>query len=182
MEEAYLLNLLSDDVFLDFPFDNPLQWVHLHAWRALGMMHSLNALEKLLNIASGDNNLAQYAYNDFSRFCSFLGAKAIQYLANILKDQSNLEISRTLAAEGLGAIGSSVTGANRLQIVEILMQHIRETGDEYGWVNGSAAESLMVMQEKSIDREILDLIDRGHIQVGIIRLKKLRDYFDQNES
>jgi HEAT repeat protein len=175
-DEAFLLNTLTDNNLLEAPEESPLPWVPLHAWRALGQMRSLTAIEPVLRLAEGS---VQQAYNDFANLSACIGDKAIEPLVAILNDDTRSEITRSLAAEGLGAIGRSSSGPARARIVESLMDQIRQNDGSDGWVNGAAAEALMMMEERSVGPEVLKMYDEGRIQIGMVRSAELTRFFSR---
>jgi len=174
-DETFLLKMLTDDSFSEAVEGSPLPWVPLHAWRALGQMRSLAAIEAVLSLTESDYD--QHVYDDFAKLSAHIGNDAIELLIAILADHSRSETCRTLAAKGLGAIGRSSSGPARTDIVESLMNQIRQNDRSDGWVNGAAAEALMTMEERSVGPEVLRMYDEGRIQIGMVRSAELTKFF-----
>ena len=141
-DEAYLLSLLCDPSFAEEP--KPLSWVPLHAWRALAQLHSMAAIEPTLRLAEGDSY--QQAYDDFEQLSAEIGEAAITPLTTILTDRLRPRVSRILAAQGLGAIARSASGATRANIVETLREQTRNIRDAAA-VNNAAAHALLAIGE-----------------------------------
>lgn len=170
--ENFLLKMLNDRSFKDVS-DGPLLWVPLHAWRALAQMGSVSVIEPVLKLADEDD--IPHAAFDFDRLCARLGEPAIEPLATVLADRARSETSRTLATQGLGAIGKSCTGATRARIVDALMNQVRNhPGD--GWVNGAAAAALIVMDERSVAPELQRMYREGRLR-GPVREQELIAWF-----
>ena len=179
-DETRLLKMLTDPGFPEAPEGSSLPWVPLHAWRALAQMRSVAAIEPVLHLAEGD--YYQQAHDDFAKLSAEIGSAAIRPLATILSDHDRSEVSRTLAATGLGAIGHSLSGQARASIVDLLMEQIRGNDESDGWVNGAAAEALMTMEEHSVGSEVLKIYDEGRIQLGMIRSAALTRFFGREQT
>ena len=173
-EEAHLLKVLTND-FDSSPDTSPLLWAPLHACRALAQMHALSVIDPMLRLA--ENDYYPQASEEFARISSEIGDVAIEPIAAFLSDHARSEKSRTLAAQGLGAIGRSSTGATRERIIESLMNQIRINAKD-GWVNGAAASALITMEASAAGPEVLRMYKEGRIQ-GFIRGEELTQYFGQ---
>jgi hypothetical protein len=173
LDEAYLLELLSDDSLADAPPDSPLPWTPLHAWRALAQLHALSVIEPVMRRAEGSDY--PQAYDDFAKLSAEIGESAIEPLRVILADRSRSELHRMMAAKGLGGIGRNAAGAIRAGISTSLLDQIRNNRSD-GWINGVAAAALIAMDERAAGPEVLRMYQEGRIQ-GAIQRDELTRYF-----
>ena len=171
-QENFLLKMLTDSSIQQVE-EGALVWVPFHAWRALAEMRSLAVIDPVLELAERD--AYQQSYNDFAKLAGAIGEPAVDPLMAILADRGRPETSRTLAAEGLGEIGRSLSGQRRASIVDALMNQIRKNPSD-GWINGMATAALIAMEERSVASEILTMFEEGRIQ-GVVRAEDITNFF-----
>ena len=85
----------------DFP-EEPLAFAPIHAWRALGQLQAVEALDPMLNnLDLVDQQMDDWAMEDWPVVFGLMGPPVIESLTNHLRDQRHREFSRDVAAGGL---------------------------------------------------------------------------------
>jgi hypothetical protein len=99
-------------------------WAPTHAWRALGQLHALAALEPLL--AMLDSELGEdddWVLDDFPRVFALFGPEAIPRLGAYLAEERHRSLSRQIAAGGLADMSKEYL-ETREQCLAILAQQL----------------------------------------------------------
>ena len=81
-------------------------WAPIHAWRALGQLRAVEAVEPLLPLAEGDE-YDEWALSELPLVFEMMGAGAVAPLARFLVDSSRETFARSMAAGALGRIATS---------------------------------------------------------------------------
>ncbi len=117
------------------PEDDTL-YAPVHAWRALGQLRAVEAVEPLLAMQNQlDKESPDWYLEEFHNVFGWIGPPAIPALAAYLADRQNAEFPRGSAANGLCQIGKRHPEA-RDEVVGILTQQLAQNEPEVYSLNG----------------------------------------------
>lgn len=106
--------------YIDEPSDNVAVYGPVHAWRALGQLRAVEAVQPLLDTQSRFDEIGDDWYLEEYRYVfRLIGPPAIELLARYLADDSQREFPRSNAASGLREIARDFP-ETRDQVVGIL--------------------------------------------------------------
>jgi hypothetical protein len=110
----------------------PAGAVPIHAWRALGQLRAIEAVEALLSIQNRLNEEGDDWYlEEFPAVFASIGPAAIPALTNYLADKSNNEFPRACAADGLSHIAQQYP-ESRDEVVKIHIDQLaRDEANAY---------------------------------------------------
>jgi hypothetical protein len=129
----------------------------IHAWRALGQLQILDAVEPMLAHADClDEEMDDWSLEDWPQVFALIGPRAIPQLIEHHADASHREYSRALASNSLEAIAQR-HGETRDQIVGALASQLELHADE-PTLNGFLVSSLISLKAK----EKADVIERAY--------------------
>ena len=97
-----LIKMATDEELSLVDSDSKEVWSPVHAWRVLGQLKAVEALEPLLSLLNNRDD--DWISGDFPTLCTLIGKESIPYLEEFLADSSNNIYARSNAAESLEAI------------------------------------------------------------------------------
>ncbi len=158
--------------------DAPSTWGPLHAWRALGQFHAVEALQPLIDLL--DEIEDEWLAIDFPRLCQLLGSRALPVLqANLIKGDRD-ELTSSYLVFGIEAIGKK-NPETRRECIRILRRQLEQYAENSEVQNGELIHVLLELHDKSslvlmaraFDEERVDgfLTSWGDVQNGY-RLRK----------
>ena len=102
-----LIGLALDESLNSAPSDSQEVWVPVHAWRALGQLHSAEAAEPLTRLLQRiDEDDDDWVGEELPRVFGMIGPPAISPLSEYLRANDHSVYARVAAVEGLQCIGS----------------------------------------------------------------------------
>ena len=112
------------------------QYAPVHAWRALGQLRAVEAVEPLLTMQNRLDELDDDWYmEEFHCVFGMIGPPAIPAMADYLADQGNAEFCRVSAGNGLCEVGKRFP-ETRPQVVELLTAQLARREPEMYALNG----------------------------------------------
>lgn len=101
-----LLAIIMDIALYEDPArEGNCVWIHLHAWRTLGQLRSVEAINPFISVFNYYMEVDdEWALAEFSEVMGMIGESAIEPLLVHLSDASNHEYARVLASDSLGKI------------------------------------------------------------------------------
>ncbi|HEY9226225.1 MAG TPA: hypothetical protein VIP11_06240 [Gemmatimonadaceae bacterium] len=141
------------DPELNTSSDPAKHWMPLHAWRALGQLGAVEAVQPLIEqmIALDDD----YLGNEFQQVMALLGPAAIPPLAAALSRRDFDPIVRGAMAEAIGAIGQahpSVATAAAVLVAERLEHFAEHTAELNSLLVGALLDLRAVQHADIIER------------------------------
>ena len=142
--------------WVDEPPENEAVYGPVHAWRALGQLRAVEAVQPLLDIQDELDELDDDWYlEEFHHVFGLIGPPAIEPLAAYLSDDSHHEFPRGKAAAGLREIVRHFP-ETREKVVAILTaqlaRHQTDLGDLNGFLVGDLLELEAVESAETIER------------------------------
>ena len=103
-----LISMATDDELHQANSDSKEVWSPVHAWRALGQLQAISAIEPLLALLANqdDEYIDDWLGEDFHRICCLIGVESIPILKNYVPDPHNNFWARIEVAHALEAIGN----------------------------------------------------------------------------
>ena len=85
-----LIKMATDEELSQANSDSQEVWSPVHAWRALGQLKAVEALEPLLGLLANRDD--DWISGDFPTLCTLIGLEAIPYLEDFLADSSHTAV------------------------------------------------------------------------------------------
>ena len=103
-----LIAIITDEDLYEEPKGKRGMWVHLHAWRTLGQLKAVDAIDSLISVFEffslvEDNT----AFKELPEVIGMIGKPAIEAVGNYLCDASNSSHSRLIANDALANIAKT---------------------------------------------------------------------------
>jgi hypothetical protein len=159
-----LIQLASDLALLNCPDEADRRcWGPVHAWRALGQLHALQAIEPLLHLfhAVPDND---WIIEEMPDVFALIGPRAFSLLAAYLADTARPTYSRLIAATSLMEIARRAPELRDITIVALVGQLVSYRSNSPG-VNGVLIANLVELHAS----EYSDLIHRVFVESKVDR-------------
>ena len=142
--------------WVDAPPEDKAVYGPVHAWRALGQLRAVEAVQPLLDVQDELDELDDDWYlEEFHHVFGLIGPPAIEPLAAFLSDDSHGEFPRGKAADGLREIVRHFP-ETREQVVAILTaelaRHQTDLGNLNGFLVGDLLELKAVESAETIER------------------------------
>ncbi len=173
-----LIKMATDEELNQGEEDSPEVWSPVHAWRALGQLKAVQALEALLPLLN--NRGDDWISTDFPTLCTLIGVEAIPYLEKFLADSSNHFYARSDAAISLQAISNQYPETRESNIAAIAGE-LEKFRDNNPIFNGFLISTLVDLQavetinliEKAFKANLVDTFINGgwedvQVQFGLI--------------
>ncbi|HBC89312.1 MAG TPA: zinc-binding protein [Lentisphaeria bacterium] len=155
-------------------------WAPLHAWRALGQMRAVSAVDALLSqLYLVDENDDDWMTSDYPRVFGMIGTPAIPALSAYLADEKKTLFSRICAMHCLEKIGEMEPLA-RKQCVDILVGNLRNYERQDPALNAflilylkelKSVESIDAIRQAylsdSVDIDVLGDLEDVEIELGL---------------
>jgi hypothetical protein len=132
--------------WVDEPQENEAVYGPVHAWRALGQLRAVEAVQPLLDVQDElDERDDDWYLEEFHHVFGLIGPPAIQPLAAFLADESHREFPRVKAANGLYEIACRFPEM-REPIVAILTAELARYQLSLGALNGFLVSDLLKLE------------------------------------
>jgi L-rhamnose mutarotase len=175
-----LIRMLTDEELIWAPSDSLEVWAPMHAWRALGQLQAVEAIEPLINqLYKIDDEDDDWVGEEFPEVFAMIGPKAISSFALYLGNTENGLFARTCAAESFKKIGNMYPDT-RKKCVEILTEQLKKCAQNDPTLNGflisdlvdlKALESIKTIrqayQRDCVDYTILGDMEDVEIELGL---------------
>lgn len=126
--------------------DSPADSAPIHAWRALGQLRAIEAVEPLLAMQNRlDEERDDWYLGEFAEVFGLIGPAAIHTLAAYLADEINSEFPRISAADGLFQIAKRYP-ESRGEVVAVLGRQIARCEEFVYDLNGFVVSHLVELK------------------------------------
>jgi len=146
--------------------DTPEVWAPLHAWRVLGELKAVEAIEPLLALFDDAELQDDWAAEELPLVFGKMGAPAIVPLAAHLADPRHRRYLRIAAAQGLSEIAQEYPGA-RVECVAVLTRMLDDPNNTDRELNGFILASLLDLDAVESAEVIRRAFESGNIDEGI---------------
>ncbi|GAC1644113.1 MAG: hypothetical protein NVS4B12_08950 [Ktedonobacteraceae bacterium] len=150
-----LIQMATDEVLNVADVDSSEVWAPLHAWRALGQLRAVEAVEPLLELFDGLEE-DDWIHEELPVVFSLIGPAALPPLAAYLADLSHTDSSRISTSSSIEKIGKRWPGA-RAEALAILEEQLERFEENEPDVNAFLVEALVELGAK----EAAPLIERA---------------------
>ena len=132
--------------WFDAPQENEADYGPVHAWRALGQLRAVEAVQPLLDVQDELDELDDDWYlEEFHHVFGLIGPSAIEPLAAFLSDDSHGEFPRVKSANGLREVVRRFPEA-REPVVAILTAELARYQKGAGSLNGFLVSDLLELE------------------------------------
>ena len=149
-----LIKMATDEELNQGDSDSPEVWSPVHAWRALGQLKAVQAVEPLLGLLNNRDD--DWIHSDFPTLCTLIGVEAIPFLKEFLADFSNDVFARSDVAGSLVAISDQYPETLDSNVAAIAGE-LEKFRDNDPTFNGLLIGRLIDLQAV----ETIDLIERA---------------------
>lgn len=116
-----LIRMATDQELNQAMSDTSEVWAPIHAWRALGQMKAVDAIQPLLGLFHRvDDENDDWVGEDLPEVMGLIGPAAIQPVAEYLADPNNMLWARVAASGSLEKIGSAYPEARQACIAALI--------------------------------------------------------------
>lgn len=166
-----LIQMATDEALNRAAAESPEVWAPLHAWRALGQLRAVEAVEPLLELFDRLED-DDWVHEELPIVFSLIGPAALPTLATYLADLSHPDSSRISVIISIEKIGKRWPDARgeALVILEERLERFEENDPD---VNAFLVEALVELGAK----EAAPLIERAFAQ-GYVDLMVMGDWED----
>jgi hypothetical protein len=175
-----LISVLTDEELNIADPDSLEVWAPLHAWRALGQLHAVEAIAPLIDMLHYIDEIDDdWIALEFPEVFGMIGAEAIPALTDYIDKPSDWLFARICAADGLKEIGKT-SPDNRTRCIENLTSQLKKCASNDSTLNAflvsslvdlGAVESLGVIQDAFnqgfVDTEIMGDLEDVEIELGV---------------
>lgn len=120
-----LIRMLKDKALNSADSDSTKVWAPVHAWRVLGQLKAVEAVDALLGMFKGIDRDDDWANEELPIVMGMMGPQVIKKLSDYLNDESNGEFSRIAAARSVSKIGKNEEDV-RKDCVRILARQLEK--------------------------------------------------------
>ncbi len=160
-----LIKIVTDKDLLKLDGKNPMVWASLHAWRALGQLKAVLAIEPIIAMLEEYNN-DDYAMSELPIVIGMIGGDAIAPLGNYLMDDTKDEWARVIAANSFTKIALK-SPEKRNECVNILSGFLDVATSDTASLNGLIAADLVDLDAKEAIESIRNACQRDIIDEGV---------------
>jgi len=156
-----LIEILRDESLHSAGGDSSEVWAPLHAWRALGQLRAVEAIEPLISqfeILSDDD----WALSEIDRVFAMIGPAAIEPLATYLGEPEHDDDARLMAVDALAKIAMAHP-EQRERVLATYRDYMENPSHEATMLNG-------ILVGRLVDLHAVELIDdiRRLFGMGIV--------------
>jgi hypothetical protein len=141
-------------------------WAPLHAWRVLGELQAVEAIDPLLALLDDEEMKDDWAAEEMPVVFGKMGAPAIAPLAAQLADPRYSRYRRIAAVNGLSEIAQEHPGA-RTECVAVLTRRLDDPNNTDRELNGFLLASLLDLDAVESADVIRQAFERGNIDESI---------------
>lgn len=160
-----LIRMATDKELNQADAGNTEVWAPIHAWRTLGQLHAIEAIEPLLTLSTTEEG-GEWVTEELPEVFSLLGPQALPTLEAYLSDKKHKEWSRVNAATGVKAIGVNWPDS-RSASVAILTKSLENAADDESDLNSFIITELIDLEAKEAAPVIEQAFKDDHIDLSI---------------
>ena len=159
-----LLAMVADESLNNAPADDDAVWAPLHAWRTLGQLRSVAAVQPLIDLF---DTLYEddWALTEMDKVMGMIGEPAIDALTVYLHETHHPEFARVIAVDSLGEIARQHEPA-RERVLDILKRYMQAPDPAACSLNGLLVCQLMDLGATELIDDIRKLYASGCVDVS----------------
>lgn len=160
-----LLMLVSDFYLLEAPQDGAERWVPLYAWRILGQLKSVEAIDSLIEVAF-DYPEDDTVISEIPVVLGMIGKPAMASVARMLSDKDEEEEEKITAANALAEIAQQHPEL-REEVISYFRQYLQAPNPDYHGHNGLLVDHLISIKAVELIDDIRSLYEKGYADISI---------------
>jgi hypothetical protein len=173
-----LIQMATDEALNEASSERPEVWAPVHAWRALGQLHAVEAVEPLLELFDRlpDDD---WVHEELPEVFGMIGPAAFSILAAYSADRSQLDFSRIGTIRSIEKIGKRWPDA-RSEALALLEGQLKRFEENEPHVNGFLVVALVELGAKEaaplikrafaqgyVDRMVMGDWERVQVELGV---------------
>ncbi|HIO92706.1 MAG TPA: DUF1186 domain-containing protein [Leucothrix mucor] len=164
-----LLSVVMDTALYEDPArEGKCIWVHLHAWRTLGQLKSVDAIEPLISMFNYYMEVDdEWALDDFSEVMAMIGGSAIEPLSSYLSDFSSHEYARVIASDALGKIVKKQSNC-RDKVIAAYREYMLASDCSSNTLNGLLVSRLTDMKAVELIDDIRQMFQNDCVELSVL--------------
>jgi len=173
-----LIQMATDEALNEASSESPEVWAPVHAWRALGQLRAVEAVEPLLELFDKLQD-DDWVHEELPEVFGMIGPAALSLLAAYSADLSHLDFSRIGAIRSMEKIGKRWPDA-RSETIAILEERLKRFEENEPHVNGFLVVALVELGAKEaaplikwafaqgyVDRMVMGDWERVQVELGL---------------
>ena len=161
------LGFNEDDVagLIDIINKDIKDWPALHAWRALGQIKSLKAVDPLLSLF-GELCDDDWALPEMSKVMGMIGEPALEPLLKYTKDKRRKEFARVMAVDAMIEIAKHYPETRQV-VLNACQEYMQKADEQAGALNGLLISYLVDIKATELHDDIKTLFAKKCIDFTI---------------
>jgi hypothetical protein len=156
-----LIQIATDEELNEAASESTEVWAPVHAWRALGQLRAVEAVEPLLELFDRLED-DDWVHEELPEVFGMIGPAALPALAAYIADLSHTDSSRISAITGIEKIGKRWPNA-RGECIAILEERLERFEENEPDVNGFIVVALVELGAKEAAPMIERAFDEGYV-------------------
>jgi hypothetical protein len=161
-----LIRMATDEELNEADSESREVWAPIHAWRALGQLRAVEAVEPLLGLFD------RLEYDDWVNeelpdVFSMIGPATLPVLAEYIADLSHNDSSRISAIAGIENIGKRWPDAKG-ESITLLEERLKRFEENEPDVNGFLVEALVELEAREAIPVIEQAFDKGYVDPTVM--------------
>ena len=161
-----LIRMATDKELNQADAESTEVWAPIHAWRTLGQLHAIEAVEPLLTLSDVEEG-GEWVIEELPEVFGLIGPQALPILEAYLADKTHKEWSRVNAATGVKAIGINWPDT-RSASVAILSKSLENSVVDESDLNSFIVTNLIDLEAKEAAPVIEQAFKDDHIDLSIV--------------
>jgi hypothetical protein len=156
-----LIQMATDEALNEASSESPEVWAPVHAWRALGQLHAVEAVGPLLELFDRLQD-DDWVHEELPEVFAMIGPAALPLLAAYSAELSHLDFSRIGAIRSIEKIGKRWPDA-RSEAIALLEGRLKRFEENEPHVNGFLVVALVELGAKEAAPLIKRAFAQGHV-------------------
>jgi hypothetical protein len=156
-----LIQMATDEALNEASSESPEVWAPVHAWRALGQLHAVEAVGPLLELFDRLQD-DDWVHEELPEVFAMIGPAALPLLAAYSAELSHLDFSRIGAIRSIEMIGKRWPDA-RSEAIALLEGRLKRFEENEPHVNGFLVVALVELGAKEAAPLIKRAFAQGHV-------------------
>ncbi len=161
-----LIKLLGDEA-IDTSDEDNVGWVALYAWRTLGQLRAVDAIEPIVSLFNYWIDVDDdWALSEIHDVMGMIGVEAIDPLTEALFDEDSREFARIMASDSLASI-AKYHPEHRDKVIEAFRSYTSEPDEDLDTLNGLLISSLIDLKAVELIDDIREMFKQDYVDITV---------------